>query len=244
MQVPSAHSVLRTWETARSLSSAGRADVLVSLSNPELSSAALRDLSLGKRDGILLELRQLLFGPRLSAISACGQCAQPVQMDFRVAQILIPPMDQTKSEFVLTVGDIQCTFRLPTGWDMDAIADSPDAPSASRRLLERCLLKAIRAENVVDLKHLDDQVASAIGQEMARVDPQADIRLSLVCPACCHQWSAPFDPLTYLWRELDAWSIRILHEVHSLARKYGWREPDILAMTPLRRQLYLEMSDG
>jgi hypothetical protein len=32
-----------------------------------------------------------------------------------------------------------------------------------------------------------------------------------------------------------------VREVHLLASAYGWRESDILAMTPWRRQLYLEL---
>jgi hypothetical protein len=33
----------------------------------------------------------------------------------------------------------------------------------------------------------------------------------------------------------------VLREVHILASAYGWREDDILAMSPARRRIYLEM---
>jgi hypothetical protein len=32
-----------------------------------------------------------------------------------------------------------------------------------------------------------------------------------------------------------------LREVHTLAWAYGWREADILAMSPARRQFYIEL---
>jgi len=50
-----------------------------------------------------------------------------------------------------------------------------------------------------------------------------------------------FDILTYLWSEIEDWAQRLLLEVHTLALAYGWSERDILAMSPRRRRLYLEM---
>ena len=41
--------------------------------------------------------------------------------------------------------------------------------------------------------------------------------------------------------ELATQAKRLLREVHFLARAYGWREADILAMSARRRQAYLEM---
>ena len=77
---------------------------------------------------------------------------------------------------------------------------------------------------------------------MARADPQADVTFSITCPACGHAWQAIFDIVSFFWREVNAWSYRLLYEVHLLASAYGWREADILAMSPWRRQCYLEMT--
>jgi hypothetical protein len=79
---------------------------------------------------------------------------------------------------------------------------------------------------------------------MVQADPQADVQLALTCPACGHQWEATFDIASFFWSEIDSWAHRILREVHTLASAYGWREADILAMSPQRRQLYLEMVSG
>jgi hypothetical protein len=49
------------------------------------------------------------------------------------------------------------------------------------------------------------------------------------------------DIASYLWSEIHAWAGRMLRDVHALAAAYGWREADILAMSPWRRQAYLEM---
>ena len=41
---------------------------------------------------------------------------------------------------------------------------------------------------------------------------------------------------------MHAWARRTLRDVHVLARAYGWREADVLALSPTRRQIYVELS--
>jgi hypothetical protein len=76
---------------------------------------------------------------------------------------------------------------------------------------------------------------------MAEADPLADIQIAISCPACAQGWRAAFDILTFLWSEIEAWAWRMLSDVHTLASAYGWCERDILALSPTRRQFYLEM---
>jgi len=78
---------------------------------------------------------------------------------------------------------------------------------------------------------------------MAEADPQSG-PLSLTCAACNHKWFVGFDIVSYFCTEINAWASRMLREVHLLASTYGWRENDILAMSPWRRQSYLEMIGG
>ena len=79
---------------------------------------------------------------------------------------------------------------------------------------------------------------------MAQADPQADVQLALSCPVCGHKWQTAFDIVSFFWSEINAWAARILREVHILAWGYGWREADILALRPWRREVYLEMVSG
>ena len=81
----------------------------------------------------------------------------------------------------------------------------------------------------------------AVTERMSQADPQADVKLGLDCPACGHDWLVTFDILSFLWSEIETWAQRMLRDVHILARSYGWREADILAMSAFRRQCYLEM---
>ena len=65
--------------------------------------------------------------------------------------------------------------------------------------------------------------------------------LDFDCPACRHRWQAVFDILTFFWTEIRREARRLLEHVHVLARAYGWREGEILALSERRRQAYLEM---
>src|SRR5436305_910057 len=63
-------------------------------------------------------------------------------------------------------------------------------------------------------------------------------------PACAHGWESSFDVDRYLWEEVHAWAIRTLQDVHILASSYGWREAEILALSQVRRQFYLELAQS
>ena len=54
-------------------------------------------------------------------------------------------------------------------------------------------------------------------------------------------WAVMFDVVSFFWSEICVQAKRLLREVHTLARAYGWREVDILGMSTARRQFYLEM---
>ena len=43
------------------------------------------------------------------------------------------------------------------------------------------------------------------------------------------------------WTEVQAHAAQLLRDVHLLASNYGWREAEILNLSPVRRQAYLEL---
>ena len=75
-------------------------------------------------------------------------------------------------------------------------------------------------------------------------DPLALIELGGACPQCGLTWSAFLDVALFVWREVQHWAQRTLQDVHLLARAYGWREDEILRLSPVRRQAYLQMIIG
>jgi hypothetical protein len=63
----------------------------------------------------------------------------------------------------------------------------------------------------------------------------------LVCDHCNKRSSSVFDIRAFFWRELSARAQQIVLDVHDLARAYGWRESDVLSLSPARRRRYLEL---
>jgi hypothetical protein len=110
-----------------------------------------------------------------------------------------------------------------------------------RLLFERCLITARRDGLPATARELPDATIDAAAERLLDADPQADVQLNMSCPFCGNGWRAVFDIVTFFWTEIEVWACRVLREVHILASAYGWSERDILALTPVRRQFYLEM---
>jgi hypothetical protein len=133
------------------------------------------------------------------------------------------------------------TYRLPDSFDLAEIVQVADVTEARRRLLDRCILQATRDGAEAGLDQVPDGVLALVAEQVAAHDPLAEIELALACPICGHQWQLFFDIASFLWLKIEMRAGRLLREVHTLARAYGWREADILALSPGRRQAYLEM---
>lgn len=240
MRALSASELLAVWERGLSQSSIQRALTLLEAACPEISPDRLVNLSIGQRDGLLLSLRERIFGSQLVSVATCPACGERLELTFSVSDIRIAPEIEPASVLVAQVDNYEVQFRLPTSLDLSAIADQSELIRIRQQLLERCLLSARYKGEVFSIEELPATVVSAVLQEMAQADPQADLQLALTCPACDHQWQVAFDVISFFWSEIHAWARRILREVHAVASAYGWREADILAMSPQRRQFYLE----
>lgn len=160
----------------------------------------------------------------------------------------------------VSVNGYEVSFRLPNSRDLAALAlqrdaASSDAESAERLLLSRCVLEVSGKafdDGVPDavsgldkrLAALPAEVFEAVAASMEEADPQANVQLQMACWRCGDAWEAVFDIESFFWSEVQNWATRLLREVQQLARAYGWREADILAMSPRRRQFYLEMANG
>src|SRR5216684_666035 len=102
-------------------------------------------------------------------------------------------------------------------------------------------LAACPAGGEIAGEQLPETLLAAMAAQMDTCDPLAAMNISLDCAACGHQWTLLFDIVSFFWTEITAQAKRLLREVHTLASHYGWREADILVMSAVRRQLYLEM---
>jgi hypothetical protein len=225
-----ASELLLLWERAALERPAARAVVLLApeVGNPEL-------LSVGARNAWLFRLRERAFGAKIACRAECPHCAERVEFEFTAADVLAPA--EAPAELTDTHDGFELRFRPPTAGDLAALGTAPDAVG---RLFARCVFEARRGSEVVAADELPESVIARVAARLAEADPNADIRLELVCSACRGTWRAPFDIAAFFWAELDHWAQRLLNEVHVLASAYGWCESDILALSPTRRRYYLE----
>lgn len=240
MRPLSALDLLDIWERGWAGPPARQALMLLEAACPEADPDALADLTVGERDRRLLVLRAWTFGHRLVSLARCPACDQQLELSFSAGDLAPEPERQQDDALGLTLDGYEVRFRLPTGGDLLDVA-TEGAAGARLRLLERCLLAAHRGGEPVSAARLPAEVVDAVATCLAEADPGADLHLALTCPACSHAWQAAFDVVSFFWREIQAWATRTLYEVHALARAYGWSEAEVLATSPIRRQLYLDM---
>ena len=150
----------------------------------------------------------------------------------------------TQKTYSLAFDVYEVSFRLPDSLDLLALAHCGDLETARQSLLARCLLKARREREETTIKELPEEVLQAVAEQMANLDPQADVRLALTCASCRESWEEIFDINSFFWTEISAWAKRTLSDVHTLAKAYGWRERDILELSAWRREFYLSMARG
>jgi hypothetical protein len=237
----SASELLEAWERSAVEPPVRRGLALLAAGSPGETTEQLARLSVGERDARLLRLRAAVFGPRLSGLANCPACGETVESDF-TTESLAGAEERTRPEsMALSAEGFEVRIRLPNTLDLEAAAHEPGPGGAKSRLLERCVVSAERSGQPVGATSLPPQVVHALSDAMEEADPQADIELALACPSCGHRWSAPFDIGSFFWAELNSWAGRTLREVHLLASAYGWTETEVLALSPWRRQAYLQM---
>jgi hypothetical protein len=240
MQALSPMAILNVWEQGSVLHPVNRALLVLRHACPETADETLSALSLGRRDALLLEVRQHIFGDRLEAYTECPGCGERLEFSCSCRSLLAETPPQAGGERTIVVEGCLFRLRCPDSHDAAAVAMSGTLEAARRTLLSRCVSPADASEMSIDA--LPEPVHTAIASELAAIDPQAEVLLDLCCPACGRAWQAVFDILPFLWTEIRARARRLLQEIDVLARTYGWAEADILGMSEARRGLYLQMA--
>lgn len=244
MRPLSARDLLFVWEQAERQRPQERAQALLAAAFPELTDGELAALSLGRRDARLLSLYRQTFGPALDLVADCPACREPLELAFDLDALELET--ETLGEELLEIheGGLRLLARQPTAADLAAVSSLAGIAEARRQLAERCVVTAERDGEPLHPVALSELEIDLLSRALATADPQAEVLLDLSCPACGHAWQALLDAAACLWHEVDVAARRLLREVHGLARGYGWREADVLALSARRRRLYLEMLAG
>ena len=178
----------------------------------------------------------------MAALASCSACAEKLELSLETAALRIVPEMPPEQVFDHSLGEWEVRFRLPNNLDIASLDPEADDETRRRQLLAFCVIEARRGGASVAAEALPLEAVAAIAARMAEADPQAELQLALTCPQCAHQWASALDIVSFLWSEINAWAVRILNEVHILASAYGWREADILGLSPARRAAYLDLA--
>jgi hypothetical protein len=244
MRPLSASKLLSVWERASRQPPVERALLLLGAACPEQTAEELAQLPIGRRDSLLMAVRESTFGSQFVSRLICQKCGERLELAFKVSDIGVAQETENAGPLTLNVDGYEVLFRLPNSEDIRVVTVAVGADSEPEQLLlGRCLLRVTKDGADQSAAELPPSVVEMVVDRMAEADPQS-VPLSLACAACSHKWSVGFDIVSYFWSEVNAWASRTLREVHLLASTYGWREDDILAMSPWRRQRYLEMISG
>ncbi|NUK10920.1 hypothetical protein HRW18_23620 [Streptomyces lunaelactis] len=236
--------LLATWEAGLAQRDSGRSLLLHRAARPGAGTDELLSMPVGEREADLFALRRALFGERMQVRVECASCGEAMEFDLDAtllgarARTTDGPLRVEEDEWVVE-------FRLPTVAALAAAGAVPDPADARRLLLVRCTVSAVRGGEAVPPERLagllPERVQQRLAEKAADADPAADVTLNVACPKCGEATRAELDIASYLWTELDNWARDLMLDVHLLATAYGWSEPEILALSPLRRRYYLEL---
>ena len=240
MRSPGSDELLALWERGLGQTAVARGLALLELVHPDMDAEAAADLSIGVRDGLLLDLRELLFGQTITGLVECPSCGDTLETEMATGGLRAIPAD---APLEIRREDYALSLRLLTSRDQMA-AERIGPEERWRLLLVRCIASVSRSGEPAPVERLPAEVIAAVEDRLAELDPQADVQLALSCPACGHRWQATFDILSFLWTELGEWAARTLRDVHRIASAYGWSERDILALSLARRRHYLGMIEA
>ncbi len=228
-------------EDATSPSPAARVTTLLSRCVVRLGLASpkdetLRALTVGDRDALLLHLRRASLGEEMDSIFECPACGSKMDVNLRVSDLLVPPTPHESHHFQVESRRRKrpIRFRLPTGEDQEQIAAlaGNDLEGAAAELRARCLTRRTR---------LTREESDLVDAEMARLDPQAEILLDLLCPSCGADSQVPFDIADHLLHELAAFAVDLYRQIHLLAVAYHWSEAELMRMDRRRRLRYVDL---
>jgi len=238
MRPPCESELLLLWEQGRFRHPIDRALLLGAWARPDLEPDSLAQMPLGLLNAELLRLRAVLFGRQLELQLACGQCREMLEIPVDI-DALLQQVQAIGGGNLVSCGGF--CFRPPASCDLALVACELEATAAAIRLLEACCTaKPPYAEDARVPAELLDEIDGLLEKS----DPLADPRFAAQCPACGAQVDAVLDPAALLWDEVQVWAVSVFRQVHLLASAYGWTEREVLALSPVRRKVYLDLAGG
>ena len=189
------------------------------------------DLAVCDCDRLCAAIYLEYFGERIEGTAMCGECREPFALSFSLPD-LMGNMDRSShtgrpdDEGVFTLADGR-RFRLPTAGERCQVMErEPDDAVAT--LLRQCVVEGEPTEDSQALEAAMEQVGAVL-----------DLDLDAACPHCGTRQTVRFDIQSYLFRALGYERQFLNHEVHCIARAYGWAYEEILSLKREDRRTFV-----
>jgi hypothetical protein len=191
-------------------------------------------------DAAALAIRRAWIGDTIRTDTVCAEpgCGERIDVSFGIQTYIDHHRPRRPRGVVATTADGWFTlagsaarFRIPTIAHLLGATSSEDPAQALAR-------------DCVDSAGISRPLARRLDRALAALAPRLDGLIGGTCPACGHELTLRFDPLTYTLRELRDVFSGIHLETHALASEYGWPEATILALPRGRRRRYASIVAG
>jgi hypothetical protein len=219
-----------------------------------VTETVVRDLLIGDRQYLLLQLRALTFGEQIQATLACPwpDCGKRVDIDFSLTAIPVKTVEVQSLSYTITLpseneeadAERRVQFRLPNGGDQETVSPllAQNEAEALTVLLHRCIQSVDQQPPSLELiRNLSSSARLAIEQQMETLAPGIELTMETQCPECGREFTAPFDLQDFFFGEFRTSLDLLRREIHYLAFHYHWSENDILSMTRDKRRSYIEI---
>jgi hypothetical protein len=197
----------------------------------------VRDLTVGDRVALMLQLRRLTLGDRIECTIACPACAEDMSLSLSAGNLLQPRSREARTEGEVRAGGLTLKVRPATGADVEALESATGESSLAEALVRSCI---VSSDGPLP-PHIPDDVVSAVSERLEEMDPQAETLLDMSCPTCGHRFKTPFLIEDFFAREIRARAPQVEKEVHWIAFNYHWSEADILSLPMRKRARYVDL---
>jgi hypothetical protein len=235
--------LLAAWEAAAARPEVARGPVLVAF-DTRTTLAAILDLPVSACAALAVSAFREAFGPRPDCRFACPSCRTPIHVPLDLDHLEAAfAADQEVGDLAVVVAGARRELAVhcfSTQDLLDAAATADPAAELRGRIVRTADGKALPPGEIDGLT----------GAELAAVDAAADglagaaaTVLRMDCPACGEQQRAAVDPGDLLWERVAMTAPRLMNQVATLARAFGWSEDETLALSAVRRGAYLELAE-
>ncbi|MCL2257106.1 MAG: hypothetical protein FWC14_02740 [Candidatus Bathyarchaeota archaeon] len=200
----------------------------------------IRNLPVGDRIALILQLRKITFGTTLHCKIQCPNCTDKLSVDLPIDSILQPTNPNPQTVYHINLEEYTLKVRPINGSDLEIITQiskNTSTDNLSEKLLRACIISSEPPLPETLSKHFQEQ----LGTSLSHIDRQADLTLNINCPSCNMVFQSSLDVEDFFFQEVTSRYNQLEREIHWIALHYNWSEKDILSLPSSKRKRYVDL---